>query len=73
MSSSDGKPSGGLGSLFAFLFAPETRARVDEEYQRALAMDQEQQAMEGAARDTEPGNKPKSEERKKGKPKCWIN
>jgi hypothetical protein len=63
MSSSDDKRSGGPGSLFAFLFTPEQRAQANEEYQRALAEEQERQAK-----------KPESEERKEGEPrKCWIN
>jgi hypothetical protein len=59
------KPSGGPGSLFGFLFDAETQVRADEKYQRALAEDQERQAGEGAARE--------SEERREGEPKCWIN
>jgi len=52
--------------LFAFLFDAPTRARANEEYQQALAEEQEQRAQED-------GKKSESEERNEGKPKCWIN
>jgi hypothetical protein len=49
------------GSLFAGLFSAEASARANEEYQRALAEEQELQA------------KKPSDEPKEGDPKCWIN
>ncbi len=61
--SSDGKSSQ-LGSLFAFLFDAETRARADKEWK---------QATEEAARESEASNKPAPEKRKEGEPKCWVN
>ncbi len=52
------KPITELGSLFGGLFSAETRTRANEEYQRALAEEQERQA---------------AKEQKEGEQKCWIN
>lgn len=69
MSSSDGKPSGGLGSLFGGLFGPAQSAKAKEEYQRAL----EKAAREVATWDeAKASNKPASNQ-KESEPKCWIN
>ncbi len=62
----DGSRGVAVTGLFAFLFDAPTRARANEEYQQALAEEQEQRAQED-------GKKSESEERNEGKPKCWIN
>jgi hypothetical protein len=46
-----------LGSLFGGLFSAQQTAKDKEEYQRALAEEQERQAEKPAA----------------DEPKCWIN